>query len=316
MSDTGLRVVPSVVVIVPWLTNPSVLEIRGGFKWYKITLVSYCYPCYPIGMDNTQQPPAARVQDATKEVLVNVVLDRSGSMESCRAGTISGYNEYLKGLKADKDSAYSVSLVQFDSPNQGPELTVSYADKPLADVPDLDAKGYEPRGMTPLYDAVGECIRRVDSKGRAVLTVIITDGMENASHEFTQETVKKLIKEKESEGWKFVFLGANIDSAAVGGAMGVAVADCANYAVGNESAVYATMSASAMRYASATRTHGIGSVQARAAASPLRSERSAMLGGGRPAVPPSFRPPAHKPTAPTATRPKTKWEVRSEVSSS
>ena len=53
--------------------------------------------------------------------------------------------------------------------------------------------------MTPLYDAIGECTRRVDAKGRAVTMLVITDGHENASKEFTQEAVKALIKQKEAE---------------------------------------------------------------------------------------------------------------------
>ena len=171
-------------------------------------------------MNTNEALPVA--EQPGKEVLINVVLDRSGSMESCREATISGYNEYLKGLAADKETKYSVSLLQFDSPNNTPELTVSYVDKPLAEVPVLDLDGYVPRGMTPLYDAVGECCRRVDAKGRAVITVIITDGEENASHEFTRESVKQLIAAKEKEGWGFVFLGANIDAKAVGGVMGMA----------------------------------------------------------------------------------------------
>ena len=178
-------------------------------------------------MNTNEALPVA--EQPGKEVLINVVLDRSGSMESCREATISGYNEYLKGLAADKETKYSVSLLQFDSPNNTPELTVSYADKPLAEVPALDMNGYAPRGMTPLYDAVGECCRRVDAKGRAVITVIITDGEENASHEFTRESVKQLIAAKEKEGWGFVFLGANIDAKAVGGAMGVAANQSYNY---------------------------------------------------------------------------------------
>src|ERR1035438_2534496 len=96
----------------------------------------------------------------TNKTLVNVVLDRSGSMSCGRAGTISGYNEYINGLRADKDTEYFVSLVQFDSPSgsDSPELTIKYTDKPLVDVPLLTEADYMPRGMTPLYDAVGERI--------------------------------------------------------------------------------------------------------------------------------------------------------------
>ncbi len=277
----------------------------------KIALVYHSLSLYAIDMTNTQEPPAATAQDTvTKDVLVNVVLDRSGSMNSCRKGTISGYNEYLQGLRADKESNYSVSLIQFDSPNDGPELTVTYADKPLSEITNLSAKEYEPRGMTPLYDAIGECIRRVEAKKRAVITVIITDGHENASREFDREAIKKLIGGKEAEGWKFVFLGANIDSAAVGGSIGVAVADCANYAAGNERAVFAAMTGSTYRYSSAVRSHGLFSTEARMASNLTGDERSAMM-GGRPAAPPPFR--TKEPDTATIIKGRTKWAVRNKV---
>src|ERR1700692_92901 len=86
---------------------------------------------------------------------------------------------------------------------------------------------YVPRGNTPLYDAIGECIRRTDPKGRAAIVLVITDGEENASSEFTRESVKTLLKEKESEGWTFAFLGADIDSYAVGGSVGVSPSNTA-----------------------------------------------------------------------------------------
>lgn len=194
--------------------------------------------------------PKSAPKKVGSEILVNVILDRSGSMESNRAGTISGFNEYLKGLKADAKTKYFISLTQFDAPSNAPELTVSYLDKPLAEVPDLDTSTYEPRGMTPLYDAIGEITRRItDTKGRPVLCVVITDGLENASQEFTKDAIKALIKQKEGEGWTWVFLGANIDSYAAGGSIGVAAVNTSNYAPGMEKALYANLGASTMAYA-------------------------------------------------------------------
>lgn len=242
----------------------------------------------------------------TNKVIVNVVLDRSGSMNSTRAGTISGYNEYIQALRADKDSEYSVSLTQFDAPMTAPELTVSYLDRALADVPELTEQDYVPRGNTPLYDAIGECVRRVDAKGRGVIVLIITDGMENASQEFTKDTVKSLIKQKEAEGWTFAFLGANIDSYAVGASVGVAAGATSNYVAGNEKALYANLAQATSMRAKAYRTVG-----ARAAVSMhflddvqrAAMNRPATTSGGRPAAPRPFRPPAE--------RKKRDWAVKS-----
>lgn len=243
--------------------------------------------------------PVAPTQEG-KQMLVNVVLDRSGSMNSCRSGTISGYNEYLGGLRADKDTEYFISLIQFDTDGQGPALTVSYTDKPLLDVPDLTLTTYEPRGMTPLYDAIGECIRRVDAKGRGVITVIITDGAENASREFTQATAQALIKSKEAEGWGFVFLGANIDAKSVGGSLGVGAQNAYNYQVGNEHQLYAAAAKGTAMRSSNIRSYGSVTGQSMAFLS-AEQERSLMgasgdpvgtpstsVTGGRQAAPPMF----------------------------
>lgn len=193
----------------------------------------------------------------TNKMLVNVVLDRSGSMNSTRAGTISGYNEYINGLKQDTASEYSVTLIQFDAHGSayGPELTISYVDKPLAEVPDLNSETYEPRGGTPLYDAIGECVRRVEVKDRAVTVVVITDGEENASKEFTKDSIKKLISEKESAGWTFVFIGADIDAYSAGSTIGMSAMNSVSYTKGMESNLYAAMAQSTM-----TRSHSNANV--------------------------------------------------------
>ena len=246
--------------------------------------------------------------DTTNKVLVFTVLDRSGSMSSNRKGTIDGYNEYICGLRDDKKTEYSVTLIQFDAPQTVPELTVSYEDRALADVPDLNLDSYEPRGNTPLYDAIGECVRRTDAKGRGVIMLIITDGLENASREFTKDSVKELIKKKEAEGWTFSFLGADIDSYAVGGSVGVAAANTANYVKGHEHTMFANALHATTRRASLYASVGTQ------AASMMDfydgSEKEAIENptakkpGGRPAAPSSFPPPS-KPrrTAWKTTRP-------------
>ncbi len=187
-----------------------------------------------------------------KKILVNVVLDRSGSMESIRNQTISGYNEYLRGLINDTATEYNVSLIQFDAPLADAELTISYIDKPLADVPTLSRESYVPRGNTPLYDAIGETIRRTEliQKGRPVLTLIITDGLENASREFNRETIKTYIKNKEEAGWTFVFLGANIDSYKVSGTMGMNASATSNYNAQNIRGMFANTAGATATYSS------------------------------------------------------------------
>jgi hypothetical protein len=239
---------------------------------------------------------AAPADIKTNRILVSVVLDRSGSMASVRESTIAGYNEYLNGLRADKDSEYSLTLIQFDMVAAKADLTISYVDKPLADVNDLTAADYEPRGSTPLYDAIGECIRRTEARGRGVITLIITDGQENASTEFTRDAVKALIADKEKEGWSFAFLGANIDSYAVGGSLGVSAANVANYAVGNEQVAFRAFTSSVGSYAADVRHLGVRGAAVLARPRFDNAQRAAMAAPTTPVPPaakpvPSFRPP-------------------------
>ncbi len=258
-------------------------------------------------MTPNNQPPAA---DKVQEVIVNVILDRSGSMETCRAGTIDGYNEYLNGLKAEKETKYSITLTQFDSPANIPELTVSYEDKPLAEASRISRDSYQPRGGTPLYDAVGECVRRVNVKGRGVIVVIITDGQENSSHEFTKDSIKALIKSKESEGWTFTFLGANIDSYAVGGGIGVPLHNVANYSVGDEKNLYATLAHATNMRASSMRSHGVMAASASAFVSQgmRASLEKPKTTGGRPPVLGKFQPKVNK-QSPRITQ----WKVSGQT---
>ncbi len=233
--------------------------------------------------------PAPVADKIGSKILVNVILDRSGSMASIRSQTISGYNEYIQGLRADKDTSYSVSLTQFDAPINVAELTVSYIDKPLAEVPELTRDSYIPRGNTPLYDAIGETIRRVDpiKAGRPVLCLIITDGYENASVEFTKDTIKALIKEKEAGGWTFSFLGANIDSYAVGGAIGTQTVNTANYAAQNIQGTLRQAAASTRAYSLNRRTTGAcGQSVGEAFFDDEQREEMMDLTGKAPAAPP------------------------------
>ena len=212
-------------------------------------------------MAKTKKTKVTPKSDIGKKILVNVILDRSGSMGAIRESTRTGYNDYLRELRQDKTTEYSITLTQFDAPGIAPELTVLYLDKPLAEVEDLKEDEYVPRGSTPLYDAIGETLRRVEGKenGRPVLDVVITDGQENFSKEFSKESIKALIKEKESKGHTFVFLGANIDSYAVAGAMGASAGNTSNYQQTPQHvhALYAAAGAATVNYATMRKATGV-----------------------------------------------------------
>jgi len=153
------------------------------------------------------------------KTLVSFVLDESGSMESMKAETISGFNEYIQTLKK-KASNINITFAKFNS-DQGVE--VIYSNKSILDVAELNDDEYHPNGMTPLYDAIGQVIRDIEkNNAERILFVIQTDGLENASEEYDLLAIRALIKEKEKEGtWTFVYLGANQDAWGVGKGLGL-----------------------------------------------------------------------------------------------
>lgn len=162
-----------------------------------------------------------------KKTIVTFILDKSGSMGSCVDATISGYNEYIGTLKKDTKSAYDFSLTLFDTEVEARHIAV-----PIGEVPELTHKTYRPDGMTALYDAVMKTVNSVEKEAEKakVLCIIMTDGGENASKEYTQSNLSNKVKELEKTGkWSFVFLGANQDSWANASALGFSVSNVSNY---------------------------------------------------------------------------------------
>lgn len=148
------------------------------------------------------------------------LLDRSGSMETCWDDTIGGYNSFVKD---QAEFGGTMTLVQFDH-----EYIVTYSKTPMSEVVPLSRETYKPRGSTALLDAIGRTIK--EWTGEAAPTVIIlTDGIENSSHNFTKAHIKDLIELKTKDGWQFVYLGANQDAFAEAGSIGIAPTCTMNY---------------------------------------------------------------------------------------
>ena len=154
-------------------------------------------------------------------ILINFVLDKSGSMSSIRDATISGFNEF-KNDQAREDGEAYFTLTLFDTTFYTPITGV-----PLNRVRDLSYESYAPGGMTALYDAIGRTMKLTDGwvakhKPDQVLFVIMTDGHENSSREYTQRQIFDLIADRQANAdYEFVFLGANQDSYAIGRDIGI-----------------------------------------------------------------------------------------------
>ena len=154
------------------------------------------------------------------------ILDRSGSMGPLEEDTIGGYNSLLKKQKDEKGEAV-VTTVLFDD-----RYEVIHDRANIKKVKPLTSKTYYARGCTALLDAIGKTISNVGNRYKyalddeipeKTLVVIITDGYENASREFSQPQVKKMIeRQKEKYGWEFLFLGANIDAVSTAKSFGIA----------------------------------------------------------------------------------------------
>lgn len=154
-----------------------------------------------------------------------MILDRSGSMQSIHSGTVEAVNSFVKNQQKE-DGRATFTLRQFDD-----EVLTTYDRLPLEKVPMMKLEDFQPRACTALYDAVGSAINdlgkllantpEADRPGQVVFT-ILTDGMENASKEFTGKQVADMIEhQKTNYGWEFFFLGADFDVDQVADALNV-----------------------------------------------------------------------------------------------
>jgi uncharacterized protein YegL len=155
-----------------------------------------------------------------KKTYYLLILDRSGSMQDCAGETISGFNEQIQMIsdlqKRHPEQEFRVSLTVFNHMVEHAFETVD-----IHHVKELSHHNYIPGGSTALLDAIGGSVIRlkhaindeIERDEATAVVVILTDGYENASKEFSFERVSKMIKELEkSDSWTFSFLGTMYDS--------------------------------------------------------------------------------------------------------
>lgn len=175
-----------------------------------------------------------------KKDLVELVfiLDRSGSMSGLEDDTIGGYNAMLEKQKKEPGEAI-ITTVLFDDKYELLHDRIN-----LCGIAPITYKEYYVRGSTALLDAVGRTINKIgnaqkhtaeEERAEHVMFVITTDGMENASREFTYEKVRQMIEHQKSKyGWEFIFLGANIDAIATAERFGISKDRATNYNADSE----------------------------------------------------------------------------------
>ena len=161
------------------------------------------------------------------------ILDRSGSMSGFEDDTIGGFNSMISEQK-EREGAVYVSTVLFDTFS-----SVLHDRVLISDVKPMTHSDYRVGGCTALLDALGDAIHHISNIHKYArpedvpehtVFVITTDGMENSSHKYTSERIKKEIKLRQEEyGWEFIFLAANIDAVETAESIGIRRERAANY---------------------------------------------------------------------------------------
>lgn len=154
---------------------------------------------------------------------IAVVLDSSGSMEQIEEDTKGGFNSFLSDQR-DEDGSADVTLIEFNT-----QVNEIYRAKPVDDASKLDDDNYTPSGRTALHDAIMQAIDSceeqyddldADDIPDNTICLVLTDGRENAS-ETPQDTVRERVEKKQDEGWEFLFIGAEEDTALQASELGV-----------------------------------------------------------------------------------------------
>ncbi|MBR2987854.1 MAG: VWA domain-containing protein [Clostridia bacterium] len=160
------------------------------------------------------------------------ILDKSGSMAGFEKDTVGGFNATISDQKEEEGRAFLTTVFFSNS-------TIMIHDRiDIREVMPMTLSDYRVGGCTALLDAIGDMITHIEKIHRYsrpedvpehTVFVIMTDGMENASHRYTAKEVRKMIKAKEESGWEFIFLAANIDAVETASHIGIRTDRAANF---------------------------------------------------------------------------------------
>ena len=182
-------------------------------------------------IDATQETKDSKEKRNNLTELV-FILDRSGSMAGLEEDTIGGFNSMIAKQKDEEGECY-VTTVLFDH-----EIDTLHDRKKLSEIAPLTDKDYTVRGCTALIDAIGITVNKIanihkyarkEDVPATTMFVITTDGMENASKEYSSDKVKRIIEDKKKDGWEFLFIGANIDAVETAKHFGISEDRAVNY---------------------------------------------------------------------------------------
>ena len=160
-----------------------------------------------------------------KRVFNLIIVDESGSMSIIEHQALMGLNETLETVakmqKLHPDMEQRVTLITFDSSHK----KYIFDNVPVERTHLLTSREYRPGGATPLYDAIGIGISKLNAQTEAddnVLVTIITDGEENCSREYNLKMVKTLIEKLKKQNWTFTLIGTdNLDVEGMAGSLAI-----------------------------------------------------------------------------------------------
>jgi|GEM_PF-388235 len=214
--------VTATVLLASFIGALGVLASIQGCKTETIVHVYHTEPApesmqAPEGVPAPESMPVVSVDTeqvvsaAPAELLpvdITIIIDRSGSMGTLTEQVIASYNDFIEDQQEVEGDA-SISLIQFDD-----KYEPNYTGVDIQKATELNTKSYIPRGSTALFDAIGRAITeakdRIQPGESDVVFVITTDGLENASTDYSGDVIKELIAECESEfGWHFMYLASS-----------------------------------------------------------------------------------------------------------
>ena len=183
-----------------------------------VILCTFSIPAFAKTIEISTEP---------SNVEVFFILDRSGSMSGLEDDTIGGFNGMLQKQKQENLGKTFITTVLFDH-----QYELLHDHILLSEIKPMTSKEYFVRGNTALLDAMGKSISKAKTRqdtSKKVLFVVITDGQENSSKEYSLATIKKLVKDQQAKGWEFLFLGANMDAIGAANSLGISTDKAVTY---------------------------------------------------------------------------------------
>ena len=149
-----------------------------------------------------------------KQTELVIIIDRSGSMHGLENDVVGGYNSLIEEQRKEGDTV--VTTIFFNH-----ESKIIHENEDIKKIKPIDRRSYQPNGCTALLDAIGDAIALVKAKHSKLtekdlpshtIFSIMTDGLENASREYSYKRIKDMIELQKKCGWEFIFQAANIDT--------------------------------------------------------------------------------------------------------